>query len=38
VRDIEVIEEKRVDDHLVGIMAVAGDFGKLHGSCAVDDE
>jgi hypothetical protein len=37
-REVEVIEEKRTDDHLAEIMAVAVEFGKLHGSCAVDDE
>ena len=37
-REVEVIEEKRIDNHLAGILAVAVEFGKLHGSCAVDDE
>ena len=37
-REVDIGEEKRIDDHLAGIMAVPVELGKLHGSCAVDDE
>ncbi len=37
-REVEIGEEKRIDDFLAGIMAVPVELGKLHGSCTVDDE